>query len=132
MSLLRASARVAAPAAYTLRNTARGLHSTPAFNVKAGDEIPNLDVLVEGSPGNKVNLADEFKKVKKGLIVGVPGAFSGACSNTHVPSYIKHPRVKDFGQVFVVAVNDAFGSSCATHRASLPTRKEHEYKITNG
>jgi 2-Cys peroxiredoxin 5 len=49
-------------------------HSTaPAF-VQKGDAIPDLDVLVESSPGNKINLAKELKG--KGIIVGVPAAFS--------------------------------------------------------
>jgi hypothetical protein len=49
-------------------------HSTrPAF-VKVGDAVPDLDVLVENSPGNKVNLATELQG--KGVIVGVPAAFS--------------------------------------------------------
>jgi peroxiredoxin len=85
----------------------RSFHSTPLRNIKVGDEIPSLEVLVENSPGNKVNLADEFKATN-GLIIGVPGAFSGACSASHVPSYINHPKLGKVGQVFVVAVNDAF------------------------
>ena len=48
-------------------------NTTPAF-VQKGDAIPNLDVLVENSPGNKVNLAKELKG--KGVIIGVPAAFS--------------------------------------------------------
>jgi len=75
--------------------------------VKAGDAIPDMEVLVEGSPGNKVNLAQELKG-KKGLIIGVPAAFSPACSASHVPSYINHPKLKDAGDIFVVSVNDAF------------------------
>lgn len=55
--------------------TARGFHSTrPAF-VKVGDAIPNLDVLTEGSPANKVNLSQELAS-GNGVIIGVPGAFS--------------------------------------------------------
>ncbi|KKA23011.1 AhpC/TSA family protein [Rasamsonia emersonii CBS 393.64] len=81
-------------------------HSTrPAF-VKVGDALPDLDVLVEGSPGNKVNLAKELQG--KGLIIGTPAAFSPACSSTHVPGYINHPKLKDAGKVFVVSVNDPF------------------------
>ena len=30
------------------------------------------------------------------------------CSDSHVPSYITHPKLKDAGKVFVVSVNDAF------------------------
>jgi peroxiredoxin len=85
----------------------RLFHASPASFVKAGDPIPDLPVLVEDSPGNKVNLAEEFSK-GDGLIIGVPAAFSGACSQSHVPSYMQHPAIKDVGQVFVVSVNDAF------------------------
>jgi hypothetical protein len=40
--------------------------SAPAF-VKVGDKLPDVD-LVEGSPGNKVNLAKEL--TGKGVIIG--------------------------------------------------------------
>jgi 2-Cys peroxiredoxin 5 len=62
--------------------------------------------LVEDSPGNKVNLANELKG--KGVIIGVPAAFSPACSASHIPGFINHPKLKEAGQVFVVAVNDPF------------------------
>jgi len=52
----------------------RAFHATrPAF-VSIGDHIPNLQ-LVEDSPGNKVNLSKELAR-GKGLIIGVPAAFS--------------------------------------------------------
>ncbi|ROW00184.1 hypothetical protein VSDG_03505 [Cytospora chrysosperma] len=87
--------------------TSRGFHSTrPAF-VKVGDAIPNLDVLTEGSPANKVNLAKELS-TGHGIIIGVPGAYSPGCSQKHVPSYLLHPELKKAGKVFVVAVNDPF------------------------
>ncbi|KAJ2904114.1 AhpC/TSA family protein [Zalerion maritima] len=85
----------------------RNFHAAIPTFVKAGDALPNKAVLVEDSPGNKVNLAEELKG-KKGLIIGVPAAFSPGCSNSHVPSYIKHPELKDAGDVFLVSVNDAF------------------------
>jgi len=73
--------------------------------VKAGDALPNID-LVEGSPGNKVNLSKEL--TGKGVIIGVPAAFSPTCSDSHIPGYVMHPKIKDAGSVFVVTVNDAF------------------------
>ncbi len=46
----------------------------------------------------------------KSIIVGVPGAFSPACSASHVPGYVKH--IKEFTdkgyKIFVTAVNDSF------------------------
>ncbi|KAI1166023.1 Redoxin [Nemania serpens] len=83
-------------------------HSSPRAFVKVGDAVPDVD-LHEDSPGTKVNLAKEFGSgIDKGVIIGVPAAFSGACSQKHVPSYINHPKLADAGQVFVVSVNDAF------------------------
>jgi len=84
----------------------RSFHSSARAFIKVGDKLPNLDVLVENSPGNKVDLS-EFTK-GKALIIGVPAAFSPSCSNSHVPGYISHKKLKDAGNVFVVAVNDPF------------------------
>lgn len=52
----------------------RTFHPTVINMVKVGDSIPNVD-LVEGSPGDKVNLSKELAS-GKGLIIGVPAAFS--------------------------------------------------------
>jgi peroxiredoxin 5 len=88
--------------------------------VKAGDSIPNID-LFEDSPGNTVNLAKEL--TGNGVIIGVPAAFSmsniviveseliklgPSCSDSHVPGYINHPKLKGAGKVFIVSVNDPF------------------------
>jgi len=76
------------------------------IQVKEGDSIPDID-LFEDSPGNKVNLAKELAS-GKGLIIGVPAAFSPSCSDTHIPGYIASDKLKSAGKVFVVSVNDAF------------------------
>jgi 2-Cys peroxiredoxin 5 len=57
----------------------RSFHTSQRAFVKVGDSIPNLDVLAEGSPGNKVNLSEAISG--KGLIIGVPAAFSKQSSN---------------------------------------------------
>lgn len=43
-----------------------------------GDAIPAVEVF-EKEPGNKVNLAELFKG-KKGVLFGLPGAFTPGCS----------------------------------------------------
>lgn len=71
----RSSLRPLSLAAKSSITALRGFHTTrPAF-VSVGDSIPNLEVLTEGSPANKVNLANEFAS-SNGIIIGVPGAFS--------------------------------------------------------
>ncbi|KAI9824187.1 MAG: hypothetical protein M1819_000899 [Sarea resinae] len=110
-SVRRLAPRAAAPRVLpipALSTSPRSFHaSAPAF-VQKGDKLPNLGaVLMEGSPGNKVDLAQELK-AGKGVVIGVPAAFSPSCSNSHIPGYIQHPALKDAGKVFVVAVNDPF------------------------
>lgn len=85
---------------------ARSFHSTPWAMVRVGQEIPSLE-LFEDSPGNQVDLAEEFQR-GNGYIIGVPAAFSGTCSSEHIPSFIHHEGLKKAGQVFVVSVNDPF------------------------
>jgi hypothetical protein len=55
-------------------STSRLFASSAASMVKAGDSIPAVH-LYENSPGNSVDLAKELKG-GKGLIIGVPAAFS--------------------------------------------------------
>jgi hypothetical protein len=46
----------------------RLFHASAPVLVKVGDKLPDID-LVEGSPGNKVNLAKEL--TGKGIIIGL-------------------------------------------------------------
>lgn len=70
-----ATRRSAATAIIRDSRRAALFHSTRPSFVKVGDRLPDLEVLTENSPGNKVNLAKELKE-GKGLIIGSPGAFS--------------------------------------------------------
>lgn len=59
------------PLARPLTATTRRLFhaSAPAY-VQVGDKIPDVE-LMEGSPGSKVNIADELRS-GKGLVIGKP------------------------------------------------------------
>lgn len=110
--------------ARTQLQSARGFSGSAIRSLAVGDKIPNVP-LYEGSPGNEVQLAEELAK-KKALIVGVPGAFSPACSASHVPGYVQQLgqlSSKGIDEVFVVAVNDPFvtkawGNSIVGDKAS--------------
>ncbi|KAF4554687.1 Redoxin-like protein 2 [Elsinoe fawcettii] len=84
----------------------RAFHASRPTLVKVGGAIPDIE-LHESSPGTKVSLAKEFSS-GKGLIIGVPAAFSPSCSAKHVPGYLNSDKLKGAGKVFVVSVNDAF------------------------
>ncbi|KAJ6654170.1 hypothetical protein lerEdw1_007267 [Lerista edwardsae] len=77
--------------------------------LKAGDKLPSVEVY-EGDPGTKVNVASLFKG-KKGILFGVPGAFTPGCSKNHLPGYVeKAGQLKGKGVEVIacLAVNDVF------------------------
>ncbi|XP_004596776.4 peroxiredoxin-5, mitochondrial [Ochotona princeps] len=77
--------------------------------IKVGDTLPSVKVF-EGTPGNKVDLAELFKG-KKGVLFGVPGAFTPGCSKSHLPGYVEQAEALKAKGVQVVAclsVNDVF------------------------
>ncbi|XP_058924695.1 peroxiredoxin-5, mitochondrial [Kogia breviceps] len=77
--------------------------------IKVGDAIPPV-VVFEEKPGNKVNLAELFKG-KKGVLFGVPGAFTPGCSKTHLPGYVEQAgalKAKGIEVVVCLSVNDVF------------------------
>lgn len=63
-----------------------------------------------GGEVKKVQLRDLFAG-KKGVLFGVPGAFTPGCTKTHLPGYVAdRDALKDAGaeEVVCVSVNDAF------------------------
>ena len=95
-------------AALTPRIAHSHFHTTPRALIKPGDPLPDTDALMESHPGQRVNLAEEAQRFNNMLLIGVPAAFSPACSATHIPGYANHPRAADFEMVGVVSVNDVF------------------------
>lgn len=57
-----------------VRHQASLFHTSRPNFLDVGNDLPDLDVLVENSPGNKVNLSKEL--TGRGLVIGVPAAFS--------------------------------------------------------
>ncbi|KAH3670830.1 hypothetical protein WICMUC_004799 [Wickerhamomyces mucosus] len=87
----------------------RAFSSSSRRLLQIGEEIPEI-ALKQNSPGNDVYLSDLVSKGRS-IIVGVPGAFSPACSASHVPGYIKHFddfAAKGINSIHVVGVNDPF------------------------
>lgn len=78
--------------------------------IKPGDKLPSVPVF-ENSPANKVNLAELFGQAKKGIIFGVPGAFTPGCTKTHLPGFVENAaalKAKGVDIIACVSVNDPF------------------------
>jgi len=88
--------------------------------IKIGDKLPAV-TLFEGDPGTKIEVPDLFAG-KKGILFGVPGAFTPGCSKTHLPGYVgKADEIKGNGidVIACVSVNDPFvmGAWGQAHKA---------------
>ncbi|XP_072277604.1 peroxiredoxin-5, mitochondrial [Pyxicephalus adspersus] len=92
-----------------LRTAARSAVWSRAMSLKAGDAIPDVQIF-DGGPGKKISLKDVFGS-EKGILFGVPGAFTPGCSKTHLPGYVSQAEDLKSRGVKVIAcisVNDAF------------------------
>jgi len=77
--------------------------------LKVGDVLPSV-VLYRATPEDPINIKELFGD-KKGIIFGLPGAFTPDCSATHLPGYVaSHEELKALGVdlVVCVSVNDPY------------------------
>jgi glutaredoxin/glutathione-dependent peroxiredoxin len=79
--------------------------------IKVGDRLPEVKfrVMTPDGPAWKTT-ADVFKG-KKVALFAVPGAFTGTCHGTHMPSIMRNAdslRAKGVNTVAVTGVNDVF------------------------
>ncbi|MEM8776554.1 MAG: peroxiredoxin [Pseudomonadota bacterium] len=79
--------------------------------ISAGDRLPNATLLRIGSSGpEEVNLSDKTSG-RKVVVFALPGAFTGTCTNAHVPSFIRTKdsfMEKGVEEIICIAVNDPF------------------------
>jgi 2-Cys peroxiredoxin 5 len=77
--------------------------------IQVGDSLPSIE-LMEGSPDVKINIRKLFEG-KKGIIFGVPGAFTPGCDKTHLPGYVEDYdqfKAKGIDEIVCISVNDPF------------------------
>jgi peroxiredoxin len=80
------------------------------MTIKVGDRIPSVTLRQVTPEGPKEIAADELFRGKKVALFAVPGAFTPACSQRHMPGYVEHAgelKAKGVDLIACVAVNDA-------------------------
>lgn len=80
--------------------------------IKEGDKLPENITLqyMQGKKVKNITSGDLFKG-KKTVMFAVPGAFTPACSELHLPGYVTYSfeiKSKGVDQIICIAVNDAF------------------------
>lgn len=83
--------------------------STPT-RIQVGDPLPAATFKMVTPEGAKPVTTQELFGKGKSVLFAVPGAFTGTCSNVHLPGFVKHAadfKAKGVTTVACVAVNDA-------------------------
>ncbi len=81
------------------------------MTIKVGDKVPSVTLRTLGPDGPKEITTDELLRGKKVALFAVPGAFTPACSQRHLPGYVEKAaelKAKGIDQIACVAVNDVF------------------------
>jgi glutaredoxin/glutathione-dependent peroxiredoxin len=80
------------------------------MTIKVGDKIPSVTLRQVTPEGPKEVAADELFRGKRVALFAVPGAFTPACSQRHMPGYVERAadiKAKGVDMIACVAVNDA-------------------------
>ncbi len=81
------------------------------MTISTGDSLPDATLLTIGENGpEEVKLSDKTSG-RKVVIFALPGAFTGTCTNAHVPSFIRTKDAfteKGVAEIICLAVNDPF------------------------
>ena len=81
------------------------------MTINVGDKMPSVTLKQLTSEGVKEFTTDEIFRGKKVVLFAVPGAFTPACSQRHLPGYVDKAanlKAKGIDEIACVAVNDAF------------------------
>ncbi len=77
--------------------------------IKIGDKLPAVEFNVMTAEGKTKTASDVIFAGRKVVLFAVPGAFTGTCTNTHLPSFINALnaiKAKGVDMVACTAVND--------------------------
>ena len=81
------------------------------MTINVGDKIPSVTLKQLTPEGVKEVTTDEIFGGKKVILFAVPGAFTPACSQRHLPGFVERAadiKAKGVDEIACVAVNDAF------------------------
>ena len=81
------------------------------MTIGVGERLPEVKLRIMTPEGPATKSTSELFGGKRVALFGVPGAFTGTCSNTHLPGFLKHAdafKAKGIEKIVVTGVNDVF------------------------
>ncbi|WP_425073848.1 peroxiredoxin [Sagittula sp. S175] len=79
--------------------------------ISQGDMLPEATLLRIGENGPEGVALGDLAKGRKLVIFALPGAYTGTCTNAHVPSFIEAKdgfTAKGVDEIICISVNDPF------------------------
>jgi peroxiredoxin len=81
------------------------------MSISTGDRYPDAELLKCTDDGPQAISLSEYLAGRKVVIFALPGAFTGPCSTSHLPSFIRTAdqiRARGVDEIICLAVNDPF------------------------
>ncbi|RMD47591.1 MAG: peroxiredoxin [Alphaproteobacteria bacterium] len=81
------------------------------MTIAVGERLPEAQLLEMTEQGPRPVALGELTRGRTVVIFGLPGAFTGTCTNAHVPSFMRNMealRARGVDEVICVSVNDPF------------------------
>ena len=81
------------------------------MTISVGSHLPDAKLLQMGANGPETVELSAKLKGRKVVIFGLPGAYTGTCTTSHVPSFMRvidKLKAKGVDEVICVSVNDPF------------------------
>lgn len=79
--------------------------------ISVGGKLPEASFSTMGANGPETVRLGDLTKGRKVVVFGLPGAFTGPCSTSHIPSFIRTAeafRAKGVKDIYCISVNDPF------------------------
>ena len=81
------------------------------MTISVGDKLPDATFIANGPDGPEPKSTGDVFGGRRVALFGLPGAFTGTCTEKHLPSFVKNAdalSAKGVDAIVCVAVNDPF------------------------
>lgn len=106
--------------------------------ISKGDTLPDANLLHMGAEGPEEVTLSSKTAGRKVVVFALPGAFTGTCTEQHIPSYIRTKdqfAAKGVDEIICIAVNDPFvmgawGASTGATDAGITLLGDYDAEFT--
>lgn len=110
------------------------------MTISTGERLPEATLTKLGPDGPQPVKLSELTAGRKVVIFGLPGAFTGTCSTSHLPSFMRTSqafRDKGVEEIICISVNDAWvmdawDKATGAGAAGVTLLADHASELTKG